>query len=486
MPTAIRHFESAEHIVVQSARGPQTALQAPSTSVSFRSLGRQFDLDLEPSNLFARTHRTVWTGGGREDDDVPVDFLYRGSVQSEPGSWARIRIRHGELDGMIWTPNEIYFVEPESRLSNDPTKHRTVVYRMSDIDHEVLRGACGLAHPATPSAEKALASPLSSDGGTPFRPLQAVAPASTGPVAALEQATLGIVADYDYFSVHGADSAADMQSIINQVAGIFQAQVGVDLVVTQTLVYTTSPDPFDRTTDPVTLLNEFSTYKTDTSSPVHGTDLAHLFTGRTLDGGVLGIAWIGTLCDPTYSTGLSGDSTTDDTLLVLLAAHEIGHIFGAYHDNEAGSACASVPFGYIMNPYISSGLSLQFSGCSLSLMDPGVARASCLSSVVMPTPTATPSATQTPTWAPQPTQTRTPSPTHPAMTPMPTRTRTRTPTPTSFWRWIPVPAPTPVWRWTPVPTPTPAWRSVPVATPTPAWRIPVATPTPWWLLFGGH
>jgi len=34
--------------------------------------------------------------------------------------------------------------------------------------------------------------------------------------ATLPQAEVGIVADYDYFLAHGANAAADMQSILNQ------------------------------------------------------------------------------------------------------------------------------------------------------------------------------------------------------------------------------------------------------------------------------
>jgi hypothetical protein len=296
---------------------------------------------------------------------------------------------------------------------------------------------------------------------------------------------------------HGANAAADMLSVINQVAGVFQAQTGVDLHVTQTVVYTTTPDPFDNATDSGALLTEFSNYKASPESPVYGTDLAHLFTGRTLDNSVLGIAWIATLCDSTYSTALSADFTTDNTSLVLLAAHEIGHVFGAYHDNQAGSPCASVPFGFIMNPYINSALDLQFSGCSLSLIDPEIAGASCLGSSIpssatpTPSPTATPSptqtplptATRTPTAAPTATLTNTPTsfPTGPGLTPTPTRTRTRTPTPISVLRWWGFFTPT-----RPGLTPTPAVARTRTPTPTSVVGRRYFTPTPntWWRIFG--
>ena len=471
-PTAIRHFESAEHMVVQSARMPRTASQAPRTSVSFRSLGRQFDLEVESSDLIAPAHRTVWIGDDRENEDVPVDFLYRGHVRGVPHSWVRLSIRNGKLDGMIWTPTETYFVQPEARLLGKPGTDRTVVYRMSDVDPAVLHGACGTSEPG-PSAAPAVAHVGSA--GAIAAPLfsQALAPAVAGAAAPLQEATIGLVADYDYFVKHGANAAADMLSIINQIDGVYQAQLGIDLHVTQTVVYTTMPDPFDATTDPTTLLSEFSTYKGSSGSPVYGTDVAHLFTGRALNGGVLGISWIGTLCDSTYSTALSQDFTTDNTSLVLLAAHEIGHVFGASHDNQAGSPCASTPFGFIMNPYITSALELQFSGCSLSLMDPEITGASCLSASILSsaTPTPSPTATASPTEPSPPTATRTPTP---------TRTRTRTPTPILLWRWLPVRTPTKTPTHAGIAT-TPTRTRTRTPTPTPVRRgLPVPTPTPWW------
>src|SRR5262249_40990751 len=140
------------------------------------------------------------------------------------------------------------------------------------------------------------------------------------------------------------------------------------------------------------LLNEFSAYRSAAGSPMAGTDLSHLFTGRDLNSNVIGIAWLGSVCSSYYGASLGQDFTTDNKSLVLLTAHEIGHNFGAYHDTQAGSPCASTPFGYIMTPYVSTSLTLTFSDCSKSFIGPEVAGATCLSPAnqATPTPTATP------------------------------------------------------------------------------------------------
>ncbi|MBI3301304.1 MAG: hypothetical protein HYZ72_04405, partial [Deltaproteobacteria bacterium] len=77
----------------------------------------------------------------------------------------------------------------------------------------------------------------------------------------------------------------------------------------------------------------------------------------------------------------SQDFTSTNKALILLTAHEIGHNFNAPHDNEAGSECATTPFGFIMNPWLSIDLNLKFSTCSKNLIAPEVAGASCVEPV---------------------------------------------------------------------------------------------------------
>jgi hypothetical protein len=106
--------------------------------------------------------------------------------------------------------------------------------------------------------------------------------------------------------------------------------------------------------------------------------LTHLVTGRDLDGTTVGIAYIGTLCSARYGVSLSeGLNGFGD----LVAAHELGHNFGAPHDGEAPSngttnACQTAPQDYLMAPRVNG--SRTFSQCSLEQMAPQLARASCL------------------------------------------------------------------------------------------------------------
>ena len=383
-PPTVLHFESITNISTSLSAAGTTADQPVATdqslAISFQAFGKQFNLQLVPNDLFAPQAENIWIDGQTTTTETPRPIFYRGEVTGEPGSWVRIGWREGAMDGLIRTKDDIYFVEPGARFFHDASSHTTVMYRMSDTVSDWELGSCALEQPAVAveMGRHARASgPLGTYEGL-ASDLQTLASSS-----ALKQVDLGIVADYGYFVKHGAASAADMQNIINQIDGIYRSEVGVTLRVSKTVVYTT-PDPFSSTTDPSTLLNEFSTYKGNSASPVYGTDLAHLFTNRGFNGSVIGIAWVGTVCNGSYGTGLSQDFTTNNKSLVLLTAHEIGHNFNALHDNESGSPCASTPFGFIMNPYVSTALNLQFSSCSLGFMTPEAAGASCLAAVSTP------------------------------------------------------------------------------------------------------
>jgi hypothetical protein len=98
-------------------------------------------------------------------------------------------------------------------------------------------------------------------------------------------------------------------------------------------------------------------------------------TGRDLDGTTVGIAYIRGLCSAEFGASLS-QSTFSTTQSALIAAHEIGHNFGAPHDGDADDACASTGNTFLMAPQLNG--SDQFSSCSIQQITPVIAKASCL------------------------------------------------------------------------------------------------------------
>jgi hypothetical protein len=379
VPAAIRRFDEVAAVTSRSERDERT--RRTRHYLSFAALGKSFELELEPNAIFTAGAVDVWVGDDELVETRPAVELYKGRLRGRRDTWVRVSRLAGALDGIVWTPEEVYFLVPKRRFVAGAGAE-TIAYRLSDADLE--GGAC-----AAEANEPIDASALAGAGG-------AAAVGDGGAAATYQETELGIVADYEYYQEHGADSAADMQSIINQIDGIYRGQVGVTLKVATTVVYTTSSDPFSSTTDPQSLLNEFSSYRNSSGSPVYGRDLAHLFTNRDLSGSVVGIAWLGTLCSSYYGAGLSQDYTTSNNSLVVLTAHELGHNFGAPHDNQSGSPCGYEPSGYIMNPSVTSSAT-QFSGCSRTKIAEEVNSVSCLSTVNDGTPTAPPTPTPTAT-----------------------------------------------------------------------------------------
>ena len=349
-----------------------------SVEVWFSAFGSDFELRLEPNDLFASKAQNIWIRDEADSTETPTTRFYKGHVVNKPHSWVRLSIRNGILDGMIRTEEDIYFIEPGEKFAASAA--HMVIYRLSDTRSDWGPGSCALDHPQVEfeMSQHAAVSELPAQYELLVSELQQM----TANNETLAEIEIGVVADYSLYQEHGASTATHLHNILNQVDGVLRAAVGLTLKITQTVIFTSaSVDPFSTTTSASALLNEFSSYKGDTSSPIYGTDLAHLFTKRDFAGSTIGIAWLGTLCSNSFGAGLSQDYTTDNKSLVLLTVHEIGHNLSAPHDNQQGSACESTPFGFAMNPWISTSLNLQYSDCSKGFIATEVVGASCLAGV---------------------------------------------------------------------------------------------------------
>jgi hypothetical protein len=196
--------------------------------------------------------------------------------------------------------------------------------------------------------------------------------AATLPTKRLDVA---VVLDADQATRDGTQAESSALARMNVVDGIFASQVGVTLKVASTTKLPPNAPPFDATTVPKTLLEQLRDYRVATPQQ-QAAGLTHLFTGRDLDGQTVGIAYIKSLCSATYSASLS-EGRQSPNIEGLIAAHEIGHVFGAPHDGDAAEACASTPAAtFLMAPQVNG--TSTFSECSLQQIAPVVTAASCL------------------------------------------------------------------------------------------------------------
>lgn len=174
--------------------------------------------------------------------------------------------------------------------------------------------------------------------GTPDLAVRAPAAAGPGDTPAPNvTCEIACDADFEYFLANGGSVAAtqlDIETVLNGVEAIYANDVDIEYAVTTILVRTAEPDPYG-STSPNSLLNQFSNHWNSSQQGV-ARDVAHLFTGKELDGSVIGIAQLSVVCSKSSAYGLSQSRFTGNlTSRVGLTAHELGHNWSATHCDGA-------------------------------------------------------------------------------------------------------------------------------------------------------
>ena len=115
-------------------------------------------------------------------------------------------------------------------------------------------------------------------------------------------------------------------TIVNQIDGVYQAELGLAFQVVLQNTYA-GADPYSGTTDSSSMLVEFRDYWNANRGNV-ARDVAHMWTGRDMNGSTIGIGYVGVICaSASYSYGVSQRFTSAPQRYIL-TAHELGHNFG--------------------------------------------------------------------------------------------------------------------------------------------------------------
>ena len=331
--------------------------------VTFDAYGRRFELSLSPNERIRR----ALSG---HTQTMPL----QGTVDGIRNSWVRLTRGAGGWRGMIFDGQSLYAIEPASDIAGATVEPLTVsgsapvVYRLDDALLPNDQMSCEIVTaPGTPSTAAEAFSHLSHE-------LQAQA--ATGELTAMKQVRVGVVGDFEFANLFAAGTTTAEDAIVarmNIVDGIFSSQLGVKVSLAPATIFRNANDPFSSQTVPGNLLAELRTYRGGSAAQL-SLGVTHLMTGRDLDGDTVGIAYIGSVCDGANAASLS-EGRRSTTQSALIAAHEIGHNFGAPHDGEAG-ACASTPQTFLMAPRLNG--SDQFSACSIAQIQPYINNSRCL------------------------------------------------------------------------------------------------------------
>lgn len=357
----IAYHEKLDAFVLSAGRATGQ-LKPPSGTpdrLSFDAFGRRFEIELERNDrLLSDAARNRLAGG---------IVAYRGRLAGQDTSWVRIVIADGIPRGVIWDGIDLYAIEAPGDSAVQTTL--PVAYRLADT--YLIPGAMSCGTDKAPTAGQGSAASMY---GKLLGELETAM--AQGPGASV-QLDLGAIGDSELFEQFGSDAATTEAAILtrlNTVDGIFSEQLGVQIFVDELAIFTGADDPFSDTTDSGNLLDELAEYRSETPAQ-RSQGLTHLYTGRNLDDTTVGIAYLDALCLQRFGAGLSEGrrgATTD----ALIAAHEIGHNFGAEHDGEENSVCESTPETFLMAASVNN--SDEFSQCSIDTITPNIAAASCI------------------------------------------------------------------------------------------------------------
>lgn len=294
------------------------------TNVTFDVVldGQEYTLALHPWSIRSEEHYQVLAqgeDGGYTPVDVGPSHLWRGLAVGVPGSRVSADLRHGQVDALVrlgdatavWAIQPLTVVDPGA----DAADH--VIYSSRDgIDRGLGCGGALLSH-----------------GGP------ADAPADPGYAGSGDKVCqIACDADFEFYGKNGssvANTEADIANIIDRVENIYQPDAGIVYLITTIIVRTAEPDPYT-STSPGTLLNQFQSHWNSNQGGIVR-DVAHLFTGKNINGGVIGIAYLSVICSLNSAYGLSESKFTSNlSFRTGLTAHELGHNWSAQHCDGQG------------------------------------------------------------------------------------------------------------------------------------------------------
>lgn len=259
--------------------------------------------------------------------EAPEPATCRGHLEGLEPSSAAASLIDGQLSALIrlGAGQPSWHVQPLSKLQAGAPAELHVVY--SGLDIVPTDATC-----ATTEVDAGLVQPQSSQAalGTP-----------------LKVAQVACDADYEFYQYNGSSmngTIADIEDVLNGVALIYQDDADIIQVITNILVRTNSNDPYS-SSSAGTLLSQFRSQWNNNHQNITR-DVAHLFTGRDLNGSTIGVAWLNVICNLSQAYGLSQSSFSG--LMgsrVALTAHELGHNWSSSHcdgDSDCQIMCSGL------------------------------------------------------------------------------------------------------------------------------------------------
>ncbi|XP_064090415.1 ADAM 17-like protease isoform X1 [Macrobrachium nipponense] len=408
--------------------------------VQFSALGRDFRLILNPrKGLLHPLFKAYAIDGAGNEKVIHVDHenFYEGRVFGEKLSEVSAHLEDGVMTATIHTIDDTYHIEPSWRHIPDTTSESMIVYRGSDMkyswedQHPTLKGRkmCDYVKEGNETTERddddedwlegydtsdgVIFEAVSGDipGGSPRRRVKRQQPDTYNFNVEKTRCPLLLVADYRFFREMGGSNYKTtvnyLISLIDRVDKIYENTVwkdtsdnsgfsGMGFVIKKILVHqewnqvNTNHVHYNMEKASWDVRNLLEVFSREYSHKDYC--LAHLFTDIKFEGGILGLAYVGSprrnsvggICTPEYfknghtlylNSGLSSSRNHYGQRVItreadLVTAHEFGHNWGSEHDPDRPECSPSASQGgsFLMYTYSVSGYDInnkRFSPCSL-------------------------------------------------------------------------------------------------------------------------
>ncbi|XP_068218775.1 ADAM 17-like protease [Palaemon carinicauda] len=401
--------------------------------VQFNALGKDFRLILNPrKGLLHPLFKAYAIDGVGNEKVIHVDHenFYEGRVFGEKVSEVTAHLEDGIMTATIHTLENTYHVEPSWRHLPDAKAESMIVYRGSDVkyswedQHPSLKThkMCDYLKEGNATTERDdveedwlegynESSGDVHDKGPKHRVKRQNAEAYSNFNGDKTRCPLLLVADYRFFREMGGSNYKTtvnyLISLIDRVDKIYENTVwkdtvenggfsGMGFVIKKILVHQewhlvqTNQVHYNMEKASWDVRNLLEVFSREYSHKDYC--LAHLFTDIKFEGGILGLAYVGSprrnsvggICTPEYfknghtlylNSGLSSSRNHYGQRVItreadLVTAHEFGHNWGSEHDPDRPECSPSASQGgsYLMYTYSVSGYDInnkRFSPCSL-------------------------------------------------------------------------------------------------------------------------
>ncbi|XP_051273762.1 disintegrin and metalloproteinase domain-containing protein 9 [Dicentrarchus labrax] len=251
-----------------------------------------------------------------------VHCYYHGEVEGYENSVVALSTCSG-LRGVILLGNETYGLEPVPRSATN--EH--LLYLLTDIQSDPV--TCGVVNEASSSAQS----------HEPFEPGQSLTSLLRRKrnLPQTSYVELALVVDNLRYNIENRNETAvrdEMVEMANLLDGYYK-QLNIRVVLVGLEIFKDS-NPFDVDGFAGDVLGRFVKWRSTSLLPKIRHDVGQLIVGRSkaYEGGVLGMAFVGTVCSVTTSGGINVFSENQKlSYISTVVAHEMGHNLGMNHDN---------------------------------------------------------------------------------------------------------------------------------------------------------